>query len=364
VTERRPLGSDYLEWAKLRSDARYNLTSSGLPYFPLRELPVTLAELELNGSGAYGWPPLQQAVADRYSVDVNCVVAAAGTSMANHLALALLLADGGEALIEHPSYDPILSVARYLGAEVTRFPRRAEDGFRIDPDDVARAVTPRTRVIALTNLHNPSSARTDDATLRALADVARSVGAKVLVDEVYLDTVWDEGPRTSFDLGPEFVVTSSLTKAYGLNGLRAGWIFAEPSVAARLWRLNELFSNINAHPAERLALAALEHIDAIALRARRILEANGAALNAFYRDRPDLDVRPYEHGTVSFPRLTAGSVDGLCDLLRRKHETTVVPGRFFEMPDHFRVALGVAPETFAEGLRRLGLALDELAGDA
>lgn len=357
----RPAGSDYLEWAKLHSDARYNLTSSGLPYLPLAELPVSPGELELSGSGAYGWPPLQRAISERYSVPEESIVAAAGTSLANHLAMALLLRPGDEALVEHPTYEPLLAVARYVGATVTRFSRRREDGFRVDADEVARRVTPRTRLIVLTNLHNPTSARIDDETLRSLGAIARSAGARVLVDEVYLDTVWNEAPRTAFHLGPEMVVTSSLTKAYGLNGLRCGWIFAEPSVAGRLWRLNELFSNINAHPAERLALACFRHLPAIAARSRAILGANGAALNAFLATRPELESLPYEHGTVSFPRLCGGRVDELCAVLRERYETSVVPGSFFEMPDHFRIGLGVAPERFAEGLRRLGRALDDLA---
>jgi aspartate/methionine/tyrosine aminotransferase len=251
-------------------------------------------------------------------------------------------------------------VARYLGARVTRFPRRHEDGFRIDPDEVRRAITPATRLVVLTNLHNPSSAYTDVATLRQIGELASTVGARVLVDEVYLDARFQAEPETSFHLGPEFVVTSSLTKVYGLNGLRCGWILADAALAGRLWRLNELFSNIGAHPAERLSVAAFRDLDQISARSRTILEANTAVLNDFYRSRHELDWHPHTHGTVSFPRLHAGSADALCDHLRERHRTSVVPGRFFEMPEHFRIALGVFPDRFAAGLERLGLALDEL----
>jgi aspartate/methionine/tyrosine aminotransferase len=358
----RPVGSDYLLWAKTQSGARYNLTSSGLPYLTLGELPVSLGDLELSGSGEYGWEPLQNEIAGRYRVPVECVVAAQGTSMANHLALAALAGPGDEVLVEHPSYEPIVAVARYVGAKVTAFARRADEGFRIDPGEMERHVSPRTRVIALTNLHNPSGALTDDDTLRQIGEIASRVGARVLVDEVYLDALFESLPRTSFHLGPRFVVTSSLTKVYGLNGLRCGWILADPALAARLWRLNELFSNIGAHPAERLGVIAFQNLDAIAARSRRILEPNTAALNAFYRARPELDVAEHRFGTVSFPRLRRGSVDALCTLLRERYETTVVPGAFFGMPDHFRIALGIDPEMFAEGLRRVGLALDETRG--
>jgi aspartate/methionine/tyrosine aminotransferase len=356
----RPMGSEYLLWAKTQSAARFNLTSSGLPYLPLRELPVSLDDLELSGSGAYGWEPLQQAIASRYRVPVECVVAAQGTSMANHLALAALVQPGDEVLVEYPTYEPIVAVARYLGASVASFPRRAEDGFRIDPGEVERRVSPRTRAIALTNLHNPSSALTGDDTLRRIGEIAERAGARVLVDEVYLDALWEPQPRTAFHLGPQFVVTSSLTKVYGLNGLRCGWILADAALAGRLWRLNELFSNIGAHPAERLGVVAFQNLDRIAARSRSILEPNAAALNAFYRSRHNLDWQEHRFGTVSFPRLRDGSVSALCSLLREKHETTVVPGAFFGMPQHFRIALGIEPDVFGEGLRRVGLALDEI----
>jgi aspartate/methionine/tyrosine aminotransferase len=359
----RPYGSEYLRWAKTRAPARYDLTSSGVPYLPLRELPVGIDDLELSGTGAYGWAPLQQAIAARYRVDEACVVAAMGTSMANHLALAAIVQPGDEALIEHPTYEPLVTVARYLGATVRHFHRRAEDGFRLDPGEVERGMTPRTRAIVLTNLHNPSSALADDDALRAIGEIAARAGARVIVDEVYLDALWEPQPRTCVHLGEAFVSTSSLTKVYGLNGLRCGWVLAEPALAERMWRLTELFNNIGVHAAERLSLAAFQNLDAIGARSRALLDANAAALNGFYAAHADfLDVAPHARGTVSFPRVRTGDVDALCDVLIDRYETAVVPGRFFGMPDHVRIGLGMDPATFPEGLARLGRALNETRG--
>jgi aspartate/methionine/tyrosine aminotransferase len=357
----REFGSDYLRWAKTHPAARYDLTSSGVPFYPLRALPVRLDELELSGSGGYGHDPLLRAIAARYRVPRACVVSAMGTSMANHLAYAALLQPGDEVLIEHPAYDPLPSLARQLGITVRRFARRAEDGFHLDPDEVARTITPKTRLIAVTNLHNPSGALTDDETLRRVGEVAQGVGARVLVDEVYLDALFEPEPRTSFHLGETFVVTSSLTKVYGLNGLRCGWVLAEPALAERMWRLMELFLGHGAMAAELLSLKALEHLDAISARSKALLDRNRDALNAFYRTREDLEWTEHRFGTVSFPRLRQGTAAPLCRLLEAKYDTAVVDGDFFEMPEHFRIGLGAQPEDFAEGLRRLGLALDEVA---
>src|SRR5205807_328656 len=117
----------------------------------------------------------------------------------------------------------------------------------------------RTKLIVLTNLHNPSSALTPDSVLREVGDL----GAHVLVDEVYLDAVYEKTPRSSAHLGPQFIVTNSLTKVYGLSGLRCGWILAEPDLARAMWRLNDLFEVNAAHPAELLSVAAFRHLDAI-----------------------------------------------------------------------------------------------------
>jgi aspartate/methionine/tyrosine aminotransferase len=316
---------------------------------------VGLDQLELSGTGAYGYAPLQDAIAARYGVPVECCVAAMGCSMANYLALAAVLRPGDEVLVESPGYEPIEAAARHLGATVHRFSRRAGDRFALRAEEVERAMTPRTRLIAITDLHNPSSVRADPAELREVGRLAAAAGARVLVDEVYLDALWS--PLTCARLGAEFIATSSLTKVYGLNGLRCGWVIAEPELAERMWRLTELFNNIGVHAAERLSLAAFHHLDAIAARSRALLEANAALLNAFYASRPELVVPPHRHGTVSFPRLEGGGVETLCRTLRERFETAVVPGRFFGAPDHFRIGLGIDPAAFEEGLQRLGDAL-------
>jgi aspartate/methionine/tyrosine aminotransferase len=356
-------GSEYLRWAKTRSPARFDLTSSGVPYLPLRELPVTLDHLEISGTGAYGWAPLQAAIAARYRVDEANVAAAMGTSMANFLALAAVVRPGDDVLIEHPTYEPLVAAARWLGAEVRTLARRAEDGFRLDPAQVERGMTDRTRAVVLTNLHNPSSALIEDDVLRQVGAIADRFGARVIVDEVYLDALWEAAPRTSVHLGETFIATNSLTKVYGLNGLRCGWILAAPEIAERAWRLTELFNNIGVHAAERLSLVAFQNLDAIAHRSRMLLDANTATLNDFYAAHPDaFHVRPHTHGTVSFPRLRTGDVDALCGLLAERFETAVVPGRYFGMPDHLRIGLGVDPAAFREGLERLGRALEEMGG--
>jgi aspartate/methionine/tyrosine aminotransferase len=339
--------SDYMHWAKTQQRARYNLATSGVGAFPLRELPFDFAQLEINGDNSYGYRPLVEAIARQYGVDPDCVVEAAGTSFANHLAMAALIEPGDDVLIEQPVYGPVLDAALYLGARVNRFARTAER-FAVDPDAVRRALTPKTRLIVITNLHNPSSALTPDTVLREVGDLARSVGAHVLVDEVYLDAVYENTPRTSLHLGPEFVVTSSLTKVYGVSGIRCGWILAQPELAWKMRRLNDVFGATPVHPGEILGVAAFAHLPLLRERARKIVEQDRAALRALIRSCP-------EWGTTHFLRV--GDGDAFAARLRTEFETSVVPGRFFEMPEYVRIGMGVDSAMFAEGLRRVGQAL-------
>lgn len=354
--------SPYMEWAKLCSTARFNLATSGIDSYPLAELPVEMKDLEINGPTGYGYEPLQQRLAAKCGVSAESVVLAVGTSLANNLALAGTTEHGDEILMEHPAYEPMASTASFLGLEVRSFERRFGDGFRIDPREVERRMTPRTRLIVITNLHNPSGALTDEATLLQLAEIARAHNALVLVDEVYLELGFDHAPRSAFHLSPrDFVITSSLTKGYGLSGVRCGWILADPDLARRIWHINDLYGSTFAHPAERLSVIALENLERVAKRARAIVEKNRPLLDLLLdaQEGKTLDVVRPPFGTVCFPRLRRGNVAEFCKLLREKYETTVVPGEFFAMPQHFRVGIGGNPEMTAEGLKRLGAALDQ-----
>src|SRR5437763_1539860 len=235
--------SEFMHWAKTRPRVKYDLALSGVLNLPFPELDVKLSELELHGDNAYGYRPLVEAIAaHRQVAPENVVTISGGTSMANHLAMAVLLEHGDEVLIEKPTYDPLLAIAEYLGATIKRFPRRFEDGFKIDIAELEKQMTSRTRLIVVTNLHNPSSALVEETMLRKIGELARGVGARVLVDEVYLEAMFENSPGPAVLLGPEFVVTSSLTKGYGLSGLRCGWILVEPELAEKIRQLDDIFA--------------------------------------------------------------------------------------------------------------------------
>src|SRR5579863_9018509 len=349
--------SPYLVWVKTQPHGKYNLATSGVMNFPLAQLPVRLEDLEISGqTPGYGWAPLQESLSRHTKVPKECIVAAIGTSMAIYLAFAGTLEPGDDVLVEYPAYEPMFLAAQLAGANVVRFHRRFENGFAIDPSDLERAITPKTRLISLTNLHNPTGALISTETLRAIGKIAERHGARVMVDEVYLDMLFDNPAPSAFQLGETFIVTSSLTKAYGLSGLRCGWILAAPDLAERIWHINDLFGNIPPHSAELMSIVALDNLSAIAKRSRDLLTTNRALLNKFLDSRTDLELLRPPAGTVIFPRVTTGNTEKFIQLLREKYETEVVPGRFFEMPEYFRLGIGGDTEMLRAALERMSSA--------
>ena len=362
---RSQVESAYMQWAKLHSAAPVNLATSAIAPLSLGDLPIHLEDLALNAPGSYGYAPLQERLGSYLGVSSDSIVSAPGTSMANLLAMAAAFEPGDEVLFERPTYEPMLQTAVFLGAEVRRFERRRENGFRVDPDELRRRITPRTRLVVLANLHNPTSALTSEADLRAAGEIARGVGARVLVDEVYLEALFYRRPPAALRLGPEFISTSSLTKAYGLGGLRCGWVVAEPEMARRIWRIRDLHDVNSAHVAERIATIVMDHREKLEERGETLLGTNRPIVGSFLDEHPEMEVSRPPFGTVlmlrapiapSSGRAPGGDADAFCRLLRERYETSVVPGAFFGMPDCFRVGIGGGTAELKEGLERLAAA--------
>jgi len=350
----------YMEWVKLKQRAEFEMGGSSVPPVRIDELPEARDAVDIHDFNLYGYRPLLHQIARRHEVKQNQVVTAPGCSMANYLACAALVSAGDEVLIEKPAYEPLLSVARLIGARITRFARPFRRGFQIDMDDLASKLTRRTRLVVLTNLHNPSGVQTPDDVLREVGRLARKVGAHVLVDEVYLDFLFDRRPRSAVHLGGNFVVTSSLTKVYGLDGLRCGWVLAPPQLATVIWRLQDFFGVNGAIPAEKISTVAFENIARFEERSRRVVEANRKLVDEFMAAHADrLKWVAPDAGPVCFPRLV-GPEDGwqFAERLYRDHSVRVIPGKFFEVPKHFRLGFGGPTGMLKGGLDRLSRALN------
>jgi hypothetical protein len=346
-----------MEWAKTRPAARFDLAISNMLGCSIEDLPGAADALALSGRNDNGYAPLLEAIATRYGVRPAQVTTGQGASGANFLVFAALLSPGDDVIVEQPGYDPLLGAPRLLGANTVRFERTFEDGFAIDPARVSAVMTPRTKLIVITSPHNPSSVTADPGALRQIGEIAAARGAHVLVDEVYLDAAAATSP-TAAALGDAFIVTSSLTKAYGLAGLRCGWILSSEAVAARLRRARDVVDGTGSIVAERLSVVAFEHLDALHTRARGLLATNMPLVRDFLNRRPEVEWVDPGGGTVVFPRLRGvEDTTRFAERLLAERETAIVPGRFFQVPSHFRLGFSGPTESLRGGLEALGAAL-------
>jgi aspartate/methionine/tyrosine aminotransferase len=355
----------YIDWAKSLPGVDVNLARSGVAPCPASLLRLKASDLVVTLPVKYGYAPLREAIARRYSVTFEQVFPlSGGTSFANWVACATVLdgcGRGEEVIVERPTYEPLLRIPQALGLRVRRFDRRFVDDYNVDLDRFASLVTAKTRLAIVTNLHNPSGARIPMPTLRARAALLARVHAHLLVDEVYLECMFRSRAESCIHAGPNVLVTNSLTKAYGLDGLRAGWILGPPPLIARAGRVNDLMTNNSVAPGEQMALAAFRRHRDIDRRAHALLDPNLEQVRKYLGGEPRLHALVPPGGNVAFPRLPPGvDSDRLARHLVERYSTLVVPGRLFEAPGHIRISFGSRPSLLARGLTNLSRALDSL----
>ncbi len=346
-----------MEWAKTRTRPRIDLAGSNLLACSLSDLPGAREALEISGESPDGYPPLLGAIAERYGVRPDSVATAGGCSGATFLVCAAMLGSGDEAVIESPGYDPLVAAVRMVGARPRFFARPAEEHFALDAHRVAAALTPATRLVIVSNPHNPSGVLASEGQRSAIARLAEETGVPVLFDEVYLDAVSGPVAPPAARLSPLLISSNSLTKSYGLSALRCGWTLASPEITQRIRRARDVVDVSGPIPAERLAVLAFENLPALRERARRLIETNRTCFGEILGAHPALHTAP-SVATIAFPLLRSETdAEPFARRLLSEHGVAVVPGAFFGCPGHFRVSLGGAPAAVREGLEAIALCL-------
>jgi aspartate/methionine/tyrosine aminotransferase len=240
---------------------------------------------------------------------------------------------------------------------VTLLELEHEAGWALDPDALRRAVRPQTRLIAINFPHNPTGAMVDEATLCEIVDIAREAGAVLLCDEVYRGLEHDPGERlpAGADLYEQGLSLGVMSKAYGLAGLRIGWLATrDRALLGAIAPIKDYTTICNSAPSEILALIALRAGDTLLERNRQIVARNLAELDGFFeRWAGVLEwVRP-RAGTIGFPRLLDGTaVQDFSDELLAEQGVLLLPGGVYQHPgEHFR--LGFGRRDMPEALERL-----------
>lgn len=323
--------------------------------------------LDWNGASFLGLPALRQRVLDQAGLAGRCqpddVLITAGAAEANYLAFRQLVATGDEIVTDSPGWPQAGVLAHGIGARLVEVPRREENGWHLDPDDLGRAVTDRTRLIFLTNPNNPTGRLIPADDLARIVQIADRVGAYLMVDEVYAGLEWS-GPRppSAAGLYARGITTGSVSKALGLQGLRTGWMITpDAGVIRDAMILRENSSEIMNVLGEHIAEIALrpERLTAALDAARAEARASLDQLHAFVENTPQLSWNRPEAGLIGMARLDRIAAEPFAKrLLAAPYRTFVLPGTAYGLPYHVRLGVGGGPAVrLDEGLRRFAACL-------
>jgi aspartate/methionine/tyrosine aminotransferase len=357
--------------------ARYDIAESGILPLSTNDLLAfeepeerqaileVLLETPLGYSEASGSLELRTTLANTYrDCTPENILVTTGAIEANFLLFNVLLDPGDHVVAVNPAYQQLNSVPRAVGAEVALW-RIGPESYRYDLGELERLMSPRTRLIVVNTPHNPTGAMLSAEELGRVYSLAESAGAWVLCDEAYR---WlevsggDTFAPPAFDYGSNAISVGTISKPFGLPGLRIGWMAAPPEIVTECWSMRDYTSLSPGKLSDALAILAFKHRDRIVKRNRKIISQNLEATKRFVEERSEfLSWTPPRGGLLALLRyeLDVPSLE-LANRLSEEHGVMLAPGSAFGFEHHLRIGIGQDPTVFAEGLRRAGAFFDQL----
>ena len=351
----------------------FDLGSSGVEDYSLADLRPMLGieqddldRIVFHDSQTLGGVRLRQAIADQSGGgDPERVMATHGSSEANFLLMNALLRPGDEVVVTDPCYPQLFLVAEALGCRLVKVPLRPERGFRPDVDEIRDAVTSATRMVVINFPHNPTGASVDPEGQQGIVEACDRAGSYLVWDNAFGAITYDAPPLPEATALYERALSmGTLSKTYGLPGLRVGWCLAAPAVLQEMIRFRDYITLHLSPLVEMIASRAIEESERLIGPRREQCRRNLEILAAWCDARPRALAwsRP-RGGSCIFPRLLeVADVEAFCHRLAREHRVMLVPGNCFGHPRHVRLGFGGPTASFVAGLERLGPVLDEAGG--
>ncbi len=347
-------------------EVEYDVGESAVKYLTFDELGVDLNKVPLRYGYHLGLPELRQVIAEQYDgLSVEQVVVTTGASEANFATVASLVKPGDHVVVEHPNYPSLYEVPRSLGCDVTLFPLKAEQAFQPDLAELERLITPNTKLVSLTHPNNPTGSMISQATLEQAIRLAESSDTYLLFDETYRELAFGERLPGAASLSPKVISISSMSKSYGLPGIRIGWLATQArEILESVLAIREQVTITNGALSEAIALSVLKRKDEFIQEARRHVQTNLQMVKSWMKQQEDLAWIPPEAGVVALPWIEGAQVTDPEDVYRRLTETYrsfVIPGRCFELDNRFfRLGYGGTAVELKAGLANISSALQDV----
>ncbi len=358
---------ELFEWLFQKAPhATYNLAFSNIYGLTMQEYKILSGfqlpdSFELGSNAQYGDETLKQTLGTLYDCQMNNIVTTTGTTEANFLLFSSLLSKGDEFIVEQPGYQPLWATPEMLGARRINLQRRFENAFKVETEKISDLLTKKTKLVVLTNLHNPSGVLMDKKTISSIASIASEHGAYVLIDEIFLHGSFDSA-TSSFGI-PNVIVTASATKIYGLGGLHTGWIIAPPEIISLCQQMKAHTTGASSHTSEVMTAHVLSSAhQKLVHRFRERAKPNLEYLQKWMRGHSEFFdwVQP-DGGIVCFPKykIKLSSID-LCTSLFESHKLLLNPGSFFNQEGFVRISYGAELPVLREALDELEKGLQDL----
>lgn len=347
---------------------KYDIGESAVKYLTFQQLGINLDELPIRYGHHKGRPDLRARLAEQYQpLTADQVIVTSGGSEAIFLISAALLKPGDHVIVEHPNYPSLYEIPRSLNCSVSFLPLRFENQFKPDLAELDRLVTPQTKLVSLTHPNNPTGSMISKEALDQLIQWVEAKNLHLLFDETYREMGFENTLPPAATLSPRVISISSMSKCYGLPGIRIGWLVTQDqAVLDAILNIREQVTITNNAIGEEIAVQVLGQKEKYLQRARESILRNRAIVAEWMNRQEDFEWVFPEAGVVSLPRLASHvTVDPerLYRSLAEEYQTFVIPGRCFEMDNtFFRLGFGANPEEIIIGLSNLNRALNALRG--
>jgi len=358
--------------SKFEQDVEYNLSESGVHPLLLRELladdPAYIDHLlatDLNYPYVNGTPELRANIAALYDgATPDNVLVTVGAIEANYITARTLLSAGDEIVMMMPNYMQIWGIAKNHNFKIKTFHLREENGWSPDLAELREAVTPNTKLIAVCNPNNPTGYILSEAEMEAIINEAERVGAWILADEVYrgAERLTDEETPSLYGRYDKVVAMGSMSKAYGLPGLRIGWAVAPAAMLDDIWARHEYVTISATMLSNKLATMALSpEVRPRILRRTRDYIRQGFPVLQRWMDDHDISLTPPQAAAICFMRYHLGiNSTEFANRLRREKSVLIVPGDHFGMDNFLRVSFGLPHDYLTVALDRIHELMMEL----